>query len=258
MKVLIGRKVTIFSLAAALLLGGVALILEQYLGSSQGSAADQTILSCGRGVPSEKCNPSLDPTYGTPLPSSNPVPNAPAPQSPNTTNCGANFFSQQEITDLQGRFGMLHCFGLLDTNQWVVIGNGESINSTDTPPPASVGGSIIAVETCAPGDAACLGANTQHSFSQFSVFYPPEPSTGNMTFMTMTGTSLIDVTDGTCGSFTFNTTNEEWYATSPSSIAELLSGGTPPSAVLSPPSATGSAATTRNAPNSVSTSCFTG
>jgi len=148
------------------------------------------------------------------------------------------------------------CFNLAGTNQWVVVSNGLSITSTATPPPASDGGSIVAVETCAAGDASCLGADTQHNFAEFSVYYPPDPSAGGMKFLTTMGTNFVDVADGSCGGFALNTNNGQWYALTTAAIATIGSGSLPP-AVTSPSEVSGAAAISNVAPPLVPSSCFT-
>ena len=257
MNLLMRRKVTTLATAGLMLVVGVSAWSFFTVGDAQRSGASSPPINCGRGVPVEKCNPPFESTIPT-LPTTNPLPTSNAPTGPQGVACGSGFLSPQQVLELQNQFGSLQCFSLIGSNQWIVIGDGMTINPSAIPPPATPGGSIIAVETCNANDVSCLSPDTQHDFAQFTVFYPPNPSTGDMGLMTTPGSHLINVADGSCGPFTFDSSNGEWFLTSPATIAALTSGGVLPPAAVSPAPVTGATAIGSLAPSPDLESCFVG
>lgn len=221
-------------------------------------AASDSLVSCGNGVPALKCNPSLDPTYGAALPTTNPAPTPSTPTGPAGAVCSSAFFSSDTWSQLTSQFGIIDCFSLPDSNQWIVIGDGMSTTSPQEPPPPSSGGAMVAVESCSVSDASCLSASTQHDFGQFTVYYPPNPSVGEMNIATTVGSNLVNLIDGVCGSFTFNSTNGKWFSTSPSTLAALTTPGASAVPVESPAPTTGTSALLSPAPANISGSCFVG
>ncbi len=221
-------------------------------------AASDSLVSCGNGVPALKCNPSLDSTYGAALPTTNPPPISSAPTGPAGAVCSSIFFSSDTWSQLTSQFGIIDCFSLPGSDQWVVVGDGMSTTSSQEPPPPSSGGAIVAVESCSASDTSCLSASTQHDFGQFTVYYPPNPSVGEMNIATTAGPNLVNLIDGVCGSFTFDSTNGEWFATSPSALAALTTPGALIVPVESPAPTTGASALLSPAPANISGSCFVG
>ena len=68
----------------------------------------------------------------------------------NETSCGMRFFSKAQSALMRKQFGSISCIGLISTHQWIVAGDGMQTNSPATPPPPTIGGAMIALETCPP------------------------------------------------------------------------------------------------------------
>lgn len=246
-----------FTLAAAgVVVASLAIISLSSVPPS--TAASDSLVSCGNGVPALKCNPSLDPTYGAALPTTNPAPTSSAPAGPAGAVCSSTFFSSDTWSQLTSQFGLIDCFNLPGSNQWIIVGDGMSTTSSQEPPPPSSGGAMVAVESCSASDASCLSASTQHDFGQFTVYYPPNPSVGEMNIATTVGSNLVNLIDGVCGSFTFDSTNGEWFPTSPSTLSALTTPDVSAVPVESPAPTAGTSALLSPAPATISGSCFVG
>ncbi|MCL5076645.1 MAG: hypothetical protein M1288_00755 [Actinobacteria bacterium] len=63
----------------------------------------------------------------------------------NETSCGVKFFSKKQLELMRKQFGSISCIGLINTHQWIVVGDGMQTNSPETPPPPSRGGAIIGI-----------------------------------------------------------------------------------------------------------------
>ncbi len=240
----------LFVLLAGLLVG-VALVIAgepAYLSANSSTPA----VSWGRGIPAEKCNPELAPPLRT-MPQRVPKPKSPAPLGPKDRLCGRYFFISQQLYQMRIHFGSISCFGLGD--RWVIVGDGQQTNPATLPPPPTVGGAIIAVEQCEPNDTMCLSPDVPHSFSDFTVSYPPDPA-GQLEVADLATLQLINVTDGGCGSFTFDTVTRRWYTTTPSSVAELSSAKDMPSPIKVPPSVPATVALSASAPHADLGSCL--
>lgn len=248
------KKGILISISLVLAVGLVSSLLLSFNGglSFEHTSSSTPAISCGRGIPAEKCNPQLAPPL-KPLPKVNPKPVSPTPTGPQGKQCGMGFFTQQQQTEMTKQFGSISCLGL--ANQWIVVGDGMQTNPATIPPPPSPGGAIIAVLTCNANNASCLSSTATHDFTQFTVSYPPNPSVGRMDLQTTMNSHLINVTDGSCGSFTFDTTNLKWYTTTPGAVSELSAGTQLPSPVQTPPSVTGAVALATAAPSAYTASC---
>lgn len=246
--------IAVSSMAIVGLLAGVAFTRTsrpRYTNAASSTPA----ISCGHGIPAEKCNPELAPER-KPLPPINPKPKSPAPMGPQDKLCGRNFFIPQQLAEMRKHFGSISCFGLGD--QWILVGNGQQINPATLPPPPTSGGAIVAVESCKPSDSTCLNPDVPHNFSVFTASYPPDPSSGSLEVQTTVNSHLINLTDGECGSFTFNTSTLKWYTTTPTSVTELYSGNNVPAPVAAPPSVPASTALKSPAPHADLASCSKG
>jgi hypothetical protein len=131
--------------------------------------------------------------------------------SPPMVSCGQGFFSSSQIGALGSQFGDVTCFRFSTSDVWIVIGDGMSLTSLATPPPASPGGSIVATLTCASSDTTCLRATSQHDFASFTVHYPPMPLNGRMNLEETAGSDLLTFNVANCGLFGFDTQNAHRY-----------------------------------------------
>ncbi len=255
-RTILGSKRIAFVIAVA----SITIIAVTYVSlpgaSPKANAAAAHVVGCGTGVPLEKCNPVLDPSFNTPLPSSVPLPSTKAPAPSQATPCRSSFFAPGELSELTARFGDISCFELKSAGPWIIVGDGMTTNSPIRPLPPTRGGSIIAVDACSPANSSCLSPATPHAFNDFTVYYPPAPSTGDMSLMTTVGADLVNVADGSCGSFTFDTTTGKWYATSPANATSMQDGAFPTPVVVPAP-VSGSVALTSAAPQGLSQSCST-
>lgn len=218
----------------------VAALLTVAGGPRSSVSAAAPHISCGRGVPLEKCNPSSPPpTTGPQTP--------PFPASALATeSCGPGFFDPATVTALMDHFGLLDCFRFVGSPQWVVFGDGMSVTSADFT--ASPGGAMVAVATCAARDSACLDPNVPHSFDAFTVSYPPLPASGRSNLETTFGRRLLWIYDGGCGLFTFDVASMRWFGHAQADLDALLSGTGAPATVRTPPAASGAAALAAAAP----------
>src|SRR5437588_10850530 len=96
-----------------------------------------------------------------------------ASESADSVQCQKTFFSPDVFERLSQQFGILRCFRMPGSDQWVVIGNGMSLAAKATPPPPSIGGAMIAIETCGQDEVPCSNPATEHDFRRFIVSYPP-------------------------------------------------------------------------------------
>lgn len=168
--------------------------------------------------------------------------------------CGRDFFISKELSEMKTQFSLISCFGVSD--EWIIVGNGQQINPATLPPGPTVGGSMIAVETCNPSDTTCLNPDLPHNFSSFTVSYPPDPYSGSFGVRVIVNSHLVNTIDGSCGSFTFDTVARKWYSTTPQTVAELSSGKNIPAPVATPSSVSGSVALSSPAPRADMGSCF--
>ena len=212
------------------------------------------LASCSSNAASESPTTTTSVTTTTNTPAKTTATSIPLPSPSIGKLCGRDFFIPQQFSELERQFGSVSCFGVAD--QWFIVGNGQQINPTTLPPPPSVGGSIIGVESCNSSDAACLNPDLPHNFSSFTVSYPPDPSSGSFEVPVIVNSHLVNAIDGSCGSFTFDSTTRKWYATTPQSVAELSSGKNIPAAVAAPASASGTVALSSPAPHDNMSSCF--
>lgn len=247
--------------AAALILatagiGGFFSLHESYPKAAAASGG------CGSGVPASKCSPVGTQTTkpgppGTTVPTSNlPAPPASAnslPTVPSATQCGSGFLSSSELQKLEGAFGALTCFRFDGSDQWVVVGNGTTVNPSGGLPQVAPSGSMVAVLECSPSDDACLSANTTHTFSSFTVYYPPEPFSRS-DLVGYYGEGILQIADAGCSLFLFDVNTLSWYPGSDSD-AQALALEHPLTAaqstvetVRTPPPAPGASAMSQPAP----------
>lgn len=249
------RKIRLLALAILLVLGtaGVVGILSLH---GRPHPAGAVSGGCGVGVPANKCNPIVSPTTA-PAPPGSTIPQTAIPPPPSTgvaslpatppiTQCGAGFFTSAELQRLSAHFGMENCFKFDGSNQWIIFGNGESVTSPGTPPPAAPGGSMVAVLECSTSDAGCLSATSAHLFSSFTVYYPPNP--GRSVLLGSYGEGILQIANGGCSVFLFDVNTLTWYRGTASEAQSLAKGDPLSGAVTVPPPATGAAAQAQAAP----------
>ncbi len=237
------------ALAAAGLAGGA---LSLHGGISRAAAASD---GCGPLIPTQKCNPTLSQTTTRPVAPQTETPppppaapgTAPSPATAPTTQCGPDFFTATERNTLEARFGLLNCFQFVGSDQWVVFGDGMTVASASTPPSAAPGGAMVAVLECSPSDSTCSNADSIHSFTSFSVYYPPDPSSGRSDLSGFYGDGILMIYNGGCSIFFFDVNTLTWYPAS-ASDAQSLATGVLPSAVSVPPQVSGATAVSQLAP----------
>jgi hypothetical protein len=197
---------------------------------------------CWTGVPVFKC----DLSGADAGPGNSPIDVAePPPYYPSSalTDCGTSFFDSSTSASLSSRFGAIDCFRFGSHDQWIVLGDGET-DSGSAP-----GGAIVAIESCG-GQTACVDPQAQHSFSGFTVYYPPDPGDWPLRLQTTLGDRLLYFADASCGVFTFDVQGLKWFGRSPDVIDALLSGTGSPAVVPTPSPQPGSVALTSSAPPS--------
>jgi hypothetical protein len=205
----------------------------------------QPLASCGAGIPAVKCNPQL---YSPPLSaqaSPAPVPSGSADEPPMVA-CKPGFFDSAASGDLARQFGSLDCFTFANTASWVVVSDGMS-QSTGL---ASPGGSVVAVENCAKTEATCLDPLVVHQFGDFTVYFPPNPSSGRSNLQATFSGRFLWISVANCGLFTFDITTGAWYGHDDATMASLINGTGTPSSVKAPASVSGSDALANLAPPS--------
>lgn len=177
-----------------------------------------------------------------------------AQQSPLAVICKPGFFTKAQAQLLAQQFGFIECFRFTGENNWVLIGNGLPPN----PPPlvSTSGGIIIALEKCASSDATCLSPSTVHTFSDFTVYYPPRPRIDGFTNLASTFYgNLLSIGDGTfCSPITFDMTNGKWYPkTASMKLLETNPGSV--KSLKAPAPVTGTEALTQEAPPATVSAC---
>lgn len=246
-------------IAVVLASAGTAGLVSVHQDAPRAAAASD---GCGSGVPANKCNPVSVPgtspgAPGTTVPKRD-LPALPAnaaslPAVPATIRCGANFFSQSELQALQARFGVSTCFRFAGSDQWIAFGNGTTPSSTSRPPRSAPGGSMVAVLNCSASASTCLTANAAHTFSSFTVYYPPNPRSRS-TLIGYYGEGILQIANGGCSLFLFDVNTRSWYPGS-GNAAESLAAEQPSTpaqstvkAVSTPSAAAGKSALALPAP----------
>jgi hypothetical protein len=115
---------------------------------------------------------------------------------------------------------------------------------------ASRGGSIVAVDACASGDAKCAGSSVAHDFADFTVSYPPNPGSGRADLQATFSGRYLWISDADCGLFTFDVVTTRWYGHDAADMTALISQTGSPAVVKTPPSVSGAAALKAAAPAS--------
>jgi len=213
------------------LAGTVVLALDLSRPSSLASAG--TVLGyCTKGMPAKKCqevrnaaNHGLSVRTGQQ--SSPTVPSSTSAPASSTVDCGVTFFSPAEAAELNARFGGYSCEQAANGSGWVIVANGMS----ETAPTFSStpGGSMVAIENCTASDSTCLDPNATHTFGDFTVYYPPDPSGFPLKIWTEVGSNLLALDNPPCGMYLFNMSTGDWYPGTDEVEAELLAGQSPSS-----------------------------
>ena len=179
-----------------------------------------------------------------------------AKRSPLAVLCKPGFFTKAQAQQIVQQFGFIECFRFTGKDQWVVIGSGVRQNSNAPPPNPTGGGPIVAIEKCASSDSTCLNPSTIHRFSDFTVYYPPDPSgdfLGNL-YATAYGDLLSINGVNYCPATVFDITNGKWY---PESASEKVLEANPGSvkSLPTPAPVSGAKALTQEAPPATTSAC---
>src|SRR5215469_11652275 len=158
-------------------------------------------LSCTGQMSAAKCKAVQQAAGGLPAQKQNSAPAAAGltPGTAGMVNCGATFFTAAGARQLASTFGVISCFRLTGQDQWILLGSGMSTAASG--PAAAPGGSIVAVERCRSGDAACLNPGVTRSFSSFVVTRPPDPQARPLELQTIAGNSVLVLSAAPCGLF---------------------------------------------------------
>lgn len=136
-------------------------------------------------------------------------------------SCGPRFLSPSSAAQLTRRFGGLSCFRIKGQDRWIIVGNGMS--QTAATLRGTPGGSMVAIESCARTDSACLNPNALRSFSAFEV----SRAATMLKLQSTVGTRLLTMTSYNsyqCGLLIFDLRSLSWYrATTPAQTRALLS-----------------------------------
>lgn len=135
--------------------------------------------------------------------------------------CGPHFLSPSSTAQLTRQFGGLSCFRIKGQDRWIIVGNGMS--QTAATLRGTPGGSIVAIESCARTDSACLNPNVPRSFRAFEV----SRAATMLKLQSTVGTRLLTMTSynsDQCGLLIFDLRSLSWYrATTPAQTQALLS-----------------------------------
>lgn len=136
--------------------------------------------------------------------------------SPDLKYCGPGFFDSQTTAAIAAEFGpVIVCGGFPGADRWIVLtaGTPGPVKAGSEPPSAPYGTYVVAVDTCASSNSACLSPTTAHSFSGFTVYQPPVASalvSGHDIGGTW-GSRIIGLTDGACTPVLFDTFTGRWF-----------------------------------------------
>ncbi len=221
---------------------GAATVTSLLLENGGAAPAAAQVGGCGTGVPASKCVPISGPTGAIAAPGTTTTPPpppadlAPTPSSAPTIGCGTDFFSNSTWNQLEAHFGQLNCFQFQGSDQWIVFGDGMSVTSTATPPGSAPGGSVVAVMNCASSpSSACMEADSPHSFSSFTVYYPPDPGSGRSDLAAFDGSGRLVISDGYCSVFVFDANTLTWYLGDAGDAEALAQGQLAHRATVPPP-----------------------
>jgi hypothetical protein len=201
-------------------MAGAAALTGLILTGRSSALGGSPAFSCTGQMSAAKCKAVQQAARGLPAQDSSPAAAGLAPAADGVTNCGATFFTAAEAKQLTSTFGLISCFRLTGQDQWILIGNG--LATTTPAPTAAPGGAIVAVESCASGDAACLNPDATRGFSSFVVTRPPDPLARPLELQTVAGHSVLVLSAAPCGLFSFDVNSLQWYGGSISALRALL------------------------------------
>jgi hypothetical protein len=211
------------SLALLALVLATGLTVRVGIGASPGAAGAGAVLkSCGRGVPLEKCNESLNskPGYDNPAP-----PPEVQEAAAEVQQCGPSFFDAGTAEALTKHFGLIWCIRLDSAGPWITVGSGMSLTSAEFE--AAPGGAFVGILRCEPSDTSCVDADAQHDFGTFEVSYPPLPMSGRTNLQSVDSNRFLMIANGFCGLFTFDVVTGRWYGGAQEARDAILSGRSP-------------------------------
>ena len=220
------RASTALFVAGSTLLMVVALgVLALATAPRQPASGASISASCPKFEPVQKClykvPANFKPVTGPPITS--PPNYSPLQPSQNYVSCGALFLSASETSLLEEQFGSIGCSRFTGSRTWMLIGRGES-TTAPAPVPATPGGSVVALDTCASGDSACMDANAPHPLSDFTLYYPPGPITrAGLSMQVAYADRLLVFAGFQCGMITFDIQTRTWLSPK-ASLHALLAG----------------------------------
>lgn len=249
-----GKFITAMAvLTLALGVASIVAISSMDPGGAAGAAGAAGSTDCTGVIPLSKCVPSIGNTQtvkggGAPLPVVPPVPFWP---SATRVDCGTGFFTSTEESAVASHFGPItDCFRPSGSSTWVIVTSGTTGGGTAT----AIGGDVVALELCASASTDCMNPNSTHDFGDFTVYYPPDPSSWPFRVDSLFGNALLTVEDGSCGQFSFDVSVPAWYGPESSQISSVLSGGAA-AKVTSPIPVSGTTALASAAPTAIGSSC---
>jgi hypothetical protein len=237
-------------LTIALGAAGIVAILSGDRGGTAGAAGSP---DCTGAIPISKCVPAIGNTQtgqgaGAPLSVVPPVPFWPSATS---VDCGTGFFTSTEEGAVVSHFGPItDCFRPSGSSTWVIVTSGTNGGGTAT----AIGGDIVALDLCASAAADCMSPNSTHQFGDFTVYYPPDPSSWPFRVDSLFGNALLTIEDGSCGQFSFDVSAPAWYGPESSQISSVLSGSDA-GKVTAPIPVSGLTALASAAPTAIASSC---
>lgn len=189
--------------------------------SSASSRGSSTSFPCTWQMSAAKCSAVTHASLSHSTPSPQPSAARPAASSaPRTIPCGQGFFSTDQRARLTRDFGLLTCFRFPHQSRWILVGNGMSLTSATRQ--STPGGSLVAIERCAHGDARCLDPESTHSFGAFVVARPPDSMTEPLELEAVFDRTVLLIADPYCGLFTFDIGTLHWYQGTASEIKDIV------------------------------------
>lgn len=240
----LGLALVAASFVVALTLGAEA--------RASGPGSPFGLMDCGPGVPLVKCNASLytpPPTAGG---AALPTPARHSALAPEYLSCASGFLSKQQVAALNDQFGTLQCLRVVNSADWIIIGDG--ISTTAPIATGLPGGGIVAVLICPQTDSRCLDPSSLHDFGDFTVLFPPNPTAGRVELQTIGYGRFLMIADGTCGLFALDLKDLKWYA-APGAVARLRAGDAEVANVAVPAPRPAKGALGRPAPGAVADVC---
>jgi len=141
--------------------------------------------------------------------------------SPAMDACGQGFFTSATWAHLRSSHGTISCLRFAGRRQWVVIGDGMS--PTAFPARPSAEGPLVAAETCARRDAACLDDGGPHAWIRFRAYSLPRAASWPLELEATFGGRLVCMTGG-ADPLLLDLRDGRWYRCTTTVVDEILTG----------------------------------